>query len=170
MVQRSHRHGEPYPLARSGAAAVVSPDNVMFVHGGFVVEGRLGFNVGELLALDLNTFEFFYPKTSGDPPVRRNKHTAVIDDHKRMWVWGGSVWDHTGGSATYASTATHVADVSDPSRVTWTRVETKGLPPSQRRMHSAVHRDGVMYIIGGEDYHSKQFLQDVHALDLETLT
>ena len=130
----------------------VSPDNVMFVHGGFVVEGRLGFNVGELLALDLNTFEFFYPKTSGDPPVRRNKHTAVIDDHKRMWVWGGSVWDHTGGSATYASTATHVADVSDPSRVTWTRVETKGLPPSQRRMHSAVHRDGVMYIIGGEDY------------------
>ena len=170
VVQRSHRHGEPYPLARSGAAAVVSPDNVMFVHGGFVVEGRLGFNVGELLALDLNTFEFFYPKTSGDPPVRRNKHTAVIDDHKRMWVWGGSVWDHTGGSATYASTATHVADVSDPSRVTWTRVETKGLPPSQRRMHGAVHRDGVMYIIGGEDYHSKQFLQDVHALDLETLT
>jgi len=170
VVQRSHRHGEPYPLARSGAAAVVSPDNVMFVHGGFVVEGRLGFNVGELLALDLNTFEFFYPKTSGDLPVRRNKHTAVIDEHKRMWVWGGSVWDHTGGSATYASTATHVADVSDPSRVTWTRVETKGLPPSQRRMHSAVHRDGVMYIIGGEDYHSKQFLQDVHALDLETLT
>ena len=37
-------------------------------------------------------------------------------------------------------------------------------------MHSAVHRDGVMYIIGGEDYHSKQFLQDVHALDLEALT
>ena len=170
VIRRSHLHGEPYPLARSGAAAVVSPDNVMFVHGGFVVEGRLGFNVGELLALDLNTFEFFYPKTSGDLPVRRNKHTAVIDDRKRMWVWGGSVWDHTGGSATYASTATHVADVSDPSRVTWTRVETKGLPPSQRRLHSAVHRDGVMYIIGGEDYHSKQYLQDVHALDLETLT
>ena len=30
-------------------------------------------------------------------------------------------------------------------------------------------KDGVC-VIGGEDYHSQRFLQDVHALDLETLT
>ena len=160
----------PYALARSGASAVVTDDNVMFVFGGFVVEGRLGFNVGELLALDLNENAFFYPEVSGDLPVRRNKHTAVLDAHGNMWLWGGSVWDHTGGSATYASTATHVADLSDPRRVAWRAVETKGSPPSQRRLHTSVIKDGVMYVIGGEDYHSKKFLQDVHALDLETLT
>jgi hypothetical protein len=160
----------PYALARSGASAVVTDDNVMFIFGGFVVEGRLGFNVGELLALDLNANAFFYPEVSGDLPVRRNKHTAVLDAQNRMWVWGGSVWDHTGGSATYASTATHVADLSDPRRVVWRAAETKGLPPSQRRLHASVIKDGVMYVIGGEDYHSKRFLQDVHALDLETLT
>ena len=160
----------PYALARSGASAVVTDDNVMFIFGGFVVEGRLGFNVGELLALDLNANAFFYPEVSGDLPVRRNKHTAVLDAQNRMWVWGGSVWDHTGGSATYASTATHVADLSDPRRVVWRAAETKGSPPSQRRLHASVIKDGVMYVIGGEDYHSKRFLQDVHALDLETLT
>ena len=164
------------PGRRDEHVAVITPEPIVLGHAkqrAMVVFGgrdETDARLDSVYALDLTTFEFFYPKTSGDLPVRRNKHTAVIDDHKRMWVWGGSVWDHTGGSATYASTATHVADVSDPSRVTWTRVETKGLPPSQRRMHGAVHRDGVMYIIGGEDYHSKQFLQDVHALDLETLT
>ena len=142
----------------------------MFIFGGFVVEGRLGFNVGELLALDLNSNEFFYPEVVGDLPVRRNKHTAVLDDRNNMWLWGGSVWDHTGGSATYASTATHVADLSDPRRVVWRAAETKGSPPSQRRLHASVIKDGVMYVIGGEDYHSKRFLQDVHALDLETLS
>ena len=157
-------------LAVEGGTAVVTSDNVMYMFGGFVVEGRLGFNVGELLACNLNTFEFFYPKVSGDLPVRRNKHTAVLDDQNRMWVWGGSVWDHTGGSATYASTALYVADLSNRKHVKWTKVETQGLPPSQRRLHAAALRDGVMYIIGGEDYSSKSYLQDVHALDLDTLT
>jgi hypothetical protein len=147
---------------------VVTDDNVMYLFGGFVVEGRLGFNVGELLAFDLETREFFYPKVTGDLPVRRNKHTSVVDDKKRMWVWGGSVWDHTGGSSAYASTATHYADLSDPRHVKWTKVDTKGFPPSQRRLHAAVHKNGVMYIIGGEDYKSKEFLGDVHALDLNT--
>ena len=170
VIADAHGPGEPFPLARSGASAVVTSGNQMFIFGGFVVEGRLGFNVGELLALDLNAFEFYYPRVTGDLPVRRNKHSAVIDDDDVMWVWGGSVWDHTGGSATYASTATYAADLSDPRRVRWEKKETRGLPPSQRRMHAAVHRDGVMYVIGGEDYHSKAYLQDVHALDLKTLT
>ena len=171
VIRAAHEETRaPYALARSGASAVVTDDNVMFVFGGFVVEGRLGFNVGELLALDLNANAFFYPEVSGDLPVRRNKHTSVLDAQNNMWVWGGSVWDHTGGSATYASTATHVADLSDPRRVVWRAVETKGSPPSQRRLHASVIKDGVMYVIGGEDYHSKKFLQDVHALDLETLT
>ena len=169
VVAQAHEDGSLYPLARSGATAVATDDNVMFLFGGFVVEGRLGFNVGELLAFDLDKREFFYPKVSGDLPVRRNKHTAVVDDEKRMWVWGGSVWDHTGGSSAYASTATHFADLSDPRNVKWTKADTAGFPPSQRRLHSAVHKNGVMYVIGGEDYHSKEFLADVHALDLRTL-
>ena len=169
VVAQAHEDGSLYPLARSGATAVATDDNVMFLFGGFVVEGRLGFNVGELLAFDLDKREFFYPKVSGDLPVRRNKHTAVVDDEKRMWVWGGSVWDHTGGTSAYASTATHFADLSDPRNVKWTKADTSGFPPSQRRLHSAVHKNGVMYVIGGEDYHSKEFLADVHALDLSTL-
>ena len=169
VIQNTHQDGTPFPLARSGSSAVVSSSNIMYIFGGFVVEGRLGFNVGELLALDLNSMAFFYPKVTGDLPVRRNKHTAVVDEDNNMWVWGGSVWDHTGGSATYASTATHVADLSDSAHVVWRRVTTKGLPPSQRRLHTSVVKDGVMYVIGGEDYHSKLFLQDVHALDLKTL-
>ncbi|MDA9766650.1 hypothetical protein N9D08_01365, partial [bacterium] len=170
IVKNEHKNGKPFPLGRSGATAVVTKDNKMIIYGGFVVEGRLGFNVGETLVLDLNKMKFSYPMTSGSIPVRRNKHSAVLDDENRMWVWGGSVWDHTGGSSTYASTATYYADVSNPKSIVWHRVETKGKPPSQRRFHSAIIMDGGMYIIGGEDYRTRTYLNDVHRLDLKTFT
>ena len=170
IVKNEHAQGKPFPLGRSGASAVVTPDNKMVIYGGFVVEGKLGFNVGETLVLDLDTMKFSYPRVSGSIPVRRNKHTAVLDDKKQMWVWGGSVWDHTGGSSTYASTATYRADLGDTDDIVWHRVETKGKPPSQRRFHSAIIMDGGMYIIGGEDYRTRTYMSDVHRLDLETLT
>ena len=121
--------GEPYPLARSGAAAVVSPDNVMFgarrLRGG----GATRDSTAAIPRASTSTSfgVFLRPRTSGDLPVRRNKHTAVIDEHKRMWVWGGSVWDHTVARrpAGRAPPSTHVADGRGPSRVTWTRVETR---------------------------------------------
>ena len=170
IVKNEHKNGKPFPLGRSGATAVVTKDNKMIIYGGFVVEGRLGFNVGETLVLDLDKMKFSYPMTSGSIPVRRNKHSAVLDNENRMWVWGGSVWDHTGGSSTYASTATYYADVSNPKSIVWHRVETKGKPPSQRRFHSAIIVDGGMYIIGGEDYRTRTYLNDVHRLDLKTFT
>ena len=170
IVKNEHKNGKPFPLGRSGATAVVTKDNKMIIYGGFVVEGRLGFNVGETLVLDLDKMKFSYPMTSGSIPVRRNKHSAVLDHENRMWVWGGSVWDHTGGSSTYASTATYYADVSNPKSIVWHRVETKGKPPSQRRFHSAIIVDGGMYIIGGEDYRTRTYLNDVHRLDLKTFT
>jgi len=170
IVKNEHAQGKPFPIGRSGASAVVTRDNKMVIYGGFVVEGKLGFNVGETLVLDLNTMKFTYPKVSGNVPVRRNKHTAVLDDANNMWVWGGSVWDHTGGSSTYASTGTYRADLGDTDNIVWHRMETKGKPPSQRRFHSAIIMDGGMYIIGGEDYSTRTYLSDVHRLDLETLT
>jgi len=170
IVKHAHENGKPFPLGRSGATAVVTKDNRMIIYGGFVVEGRLGFNVGEILSLDLDKMKFSYPMVSGSLPVRRNKHSAILDDKQRMWIWGGSVWDHTGGSSTYASTATYYADVSDPKSIVWHRVDTKGKPPSQRRFHNALFMDGAMYIIGGEDYRTRTYLSDVHRLDLNTLT
>jgi len=170
IVKHAHENGKPFPLGRSGATAVVTKDNRMIIYGGFVVEGRLGFNVGEVLSLDLDKMKFSYPMVSGSLPVRRNKHSAILDDKQRMWIWGGSVWDHTGGSSTYASTATYYADVSDPKSIVWHRVDTKGKPPSQRRFHNALFMDGAMYIIGGEDYRTRTYLSDVHRLDLNTLT
>lgn len=170
IIKNAHKDGTPFPLGRSGATAVVTKDNKMIIYGGFVVEGRLGFNVGETLVLDLDKMKFSYPMASGNMPVRRNKHSAVLDDKDRMWIWGGSVWDHTGGSSTYASTATYYADVSDPKSIVWHRVATTGKPPSQRRFHTAVIMDGGMYIIGGEDYRTRTYLSDVHRLDLDTLT
>lgn len=170
IVKHAHENGKPFPLGRSGATAVVTKDNRMIIYGGFVVEGRLGFNVGEILSLDLDKMKFSYPMVSGSLPVRRNKHSAILDDKQRMWIWGGSVWDHTGGSSTYASTATYYADVSHPKSIVWHRVDTKGKPPSQRRFHNALFMDGAMYIIGGEDYRTRTYLSDVHRLDLNTLT
>ena len=170
IVKHAHENGKPFPLGRSGATAVVTKDNRMIIYGGFVVEGRLGFNVGEILSLNLDTMKFSYPMVSGSLPVRRNKHSAILDDKQRMWIWGGSVWDHTGGSSTYASTATYYADVSNPKSIVWHRVETKGKPPSQRRFHNALFMDGAMYIIGGEDYRTRTYLSDAHRLDLNTLT
>merc|ERR1712159_457079 len=76
----------------------------------------------------------------------------------------------TGGSSTYASTATYYADVSNPKSIVWHRVDTKGKPPSQRRFHNALFMDGAMYIIGGEDYRTRTYLSDAHRLDLNTLT
>ena len=170
IVKNEHARGKLFPLGRSGATAVVTKKNKMVIYGGFVVEGRLGFNVGETLVLDLNKMKFSYPMVSGNLPVRRNKHSAVLDDKERMWIWGGSVWDHTGGSSTYASTATYYADLGDTKNIVWHRVETKGKPPSQRRFHTAIIMDGGMYIIGGEDYRTRTYLGDVHRLDLTTFT
>ena len=170
IVKNEHARGKLFPLGRSGATAVVTKKNKMVIYGGFVVEGRLGFNVGETLVLDLNKMKFSYPMVSGNLPVRRNKHSAVLDDQERMWIWGGSVWDHTGGSSTYASTATYYADLGDTKNIVWHRVETKGKPPSQRRFHTAIIMNGGMYIIGGEDYRTRTYLGDVHRLDLTTFT
>jgi regulator of Ty1 transposition protein 103 len=170
IVKNEHANGKLFPLGRSAASAVITKDNKMVIYGGFVVEGRLGFNVGETLVLDLNKMKFNYPMVSGNIPVRRNKHTAVLDDKDRMWIWGGSVWDHTGGSSTYASTATYYADLGDMENIVWHRAETKGKPPSQRRFHTAIIMDGGMYIIGGEDYRTRTYLSDVHRLDLTTHT
>ena len=161
----------PYALARSGASAVVTDDNVMFIFGGFVVEGRLGFNVGELLALDLNAERVFLPGGFGTCPRERTSTPRCWTRRTACGSGGAASGTTPAGPPPTPARRRTSRDLSDLRRGRLARGGDEGLAAgAQRRLRASVIKDGVMYVIGGEDYHSKRFLQDVHALDLETLT
>ena len=154
----------PYALARSGASPVVTDDNVMFIFGGFVVEGRLGFTTASSrlrAGPELPSFSALHSPLQLAPV--RQQATAVLDAQNRMWVWEPP-----------PSGTTPAGPPPTPARRR-TRRPLRPAPPllvaASRSCFAAVRRrrcalgdqDGVMYVIGGEDYHSKRFLRRARA-------
>ncbi|KAG2171465.1 hypothetical protein INT43_009126 [Umbelopsis isabellina] len=96
------------------------------------------------------------PITYGAPPSPRRAHTTCYWQNK-IYVFGG-------GDGIRALHDVHVLDLTNPTRLTWSELQTFGPQPLSRGYHTG-NLVGDKYIIyGGSDGH--ECFSDVHILDL----
>ena len=100
-----------------------------------------------------------YEKSEEDVPFNRYGHTVVADGHT-VYLWGGR----------NDESACKILFAFNCYKVTWSRPRVSGTIPLSRDGHSAAIHDGKMYIFGGFEDETQRFSQDVHCLDLTTMT
>ena len=108
----------------------------------------------------------------GTPPTGRNGHTATLvadeddEENAKIVIIGG--WPGTGP---LAASDMHVLDVSAGGRqLRWYQPEVQGSPPGSCNMHSAdyVAQQREVYVFRGGN--GREYLNDLHALNVDTLT
>ncbi|MQM08219.1 hypothetical protein Taro_041075 [Colocasia esculenta] len=143
------------PSERWGHSACCS-DGVVYVFGGCC--GGLHFS--DVLVLDLKKMVWSSLATTGQRPGTRDSHSAVLIGH-RMIVLGG-----TNGQKKVNDL--HILDLRTKE---WSRPHCKGDPPSPRESHTAtVIGEDRLVIFGGSGEGEGNYLNDVHILDLKTMT
>lgn len=106
----------------------------------------------------------------GTPPPGRNGHSATLAaedaENGRIFIIGG--WLGTGPLAT---SDMHVLDISAGGRLLrWYQPPIKGTPPGPCNMHSAdyVPNNREVYVFRGGN--GREYLNDLHALNVTTMT
>ena len=106
----------------------------------------------------------------GTPPPGRNGHSATLaaedDENGRIIIIGGWL-----GTGPLAASDMHVLDISSGGRLLrWYQPAVKGTPPGPCNMHSAdyVAANKEVYVFRGGNGH--EYLNDLHALNVETLS
>ncbi|CAG7724005.1 unnamed protein product [Allacma fusca] len=138
------------------------------VNVGYAIYSFGGYCTGENYAVIRNidvyvlnqvTYRWNLLETDGTIPFQRYGHTAVAYG-RFVYLWGGRN-DNSACKILYRfDTKTH----------RWERPPVNGIVPGARDGHSAVVIRNKMFIFGGYEESIGMFSQDVHALDLETLT
>ncbi|KAJ1633365.1 hypothetical protein T492DRAFT_546868, partial [Pavlovales sp. CCMP2436] len=167
------------PTARSGHSLTVVNDGRTHSHAylfggcGVTQDNRGGcFNDVYVLSIgDVTCPVWERPGLAGEPPPPRWRHTAtLLPDNTSIFIFGGQ-------AAGRRFNDTHVFHTE---RREWMQRAVAGAPPTPRSHHTAtlvefdVEEDGLaekkIFIIGGYGGvgSSRDFLMDVHALDLET--
>lgn len=151
--------------------------NYLYCFGGY--DGRR--NHTTLLIYSLTERRFVRPNDSysensvmvqGTPPPGRNGHSATLavdpddEENARIIIIGGWL-----GSGPLAASDMHVLDVSAGGRqLRWYKPPHRGVGPGPCNMHTAdyiPHLRSVYVFRGGN---GREYLNDMHALDVETLT
>ncbi|GBP31645.1 Kelch domain-containing protein 3 [Eumeta japonica] len=91
-------------------------------------------------------------------PFQRYGHTTVAYKNK-VFMWGGR------NNAVACDTLT----CFDINTLEWSTPNVSGMVPYAKDGHSACVINNKMYIFGGFDYHTDQYSQEVHYLDLDKL-
>ena len=109
----------------------------------------------------------------GTPPPGRNGHSATLaaddddaDEHAKIVIIGGWL-----GTGPLAASDMHVLDVSAGGKhLRWYQPAVKGTPPGPCNMHSAdyVKQLREIYVFRGGN--GREYLNDLHALNVDTLT
>jgi len=113
----------------------------------------------------------------GTPPPGRNGHSATLaadpddnaeegEENGRIIIIGGWL-----GTGPLAASDMHILDVSAGGRqLRWYQPAVKGTPPGPCNMHSAdyVPRKRSVYVFRGGN--GREYLNDLHALNVDTLT
>ncbi|CAN4108775.1 unnamed protein product [Withania somnifera] len=151
----------PRPKARyeHGAAVI---DDKMYIFGG----NHNGRYLSDLQALDLRswTWSKLEVKASGEAsqvPV------AAFAGHSLI-PWEGNKLISIGGH-TKDSSETIQVKVFNLQTHTWSNLKTYGKPPLSRGGHSVTPMGTSLVIFGGQDA-NRSLLNDLHILDLETMT
>ncbi|KAK1320010.1 Acyl-CoA-binding domain-containing protein 4 [Acorus calamus] len=143
------------PSERWGHSACYS-DGVLYVFGGCC--GGLHFS--DVLRLDLESMAWSSLATTGQKPGARDSHSASIVGHK-MVVLGGT-------NGLKKVNDLHILDLRTKE---WTRPICEGNPPSPRESHTTtVMGEDKLVIFGGSGEGEGNYLNDVHVLDLKTMT
>eukprot|EP00899_Mesostigma_viride_P009703 jgi/Mesvir1/18734/Mv01247-RA.1 len=138
---------------RAGHSATLLPGKKLLVFGGQNKHGQLG----DLLALDVDTKAWSRYTPSGQGPSPRSGHSAAYDGKGRVFIYGG--WD--GRKHCRDLHALVVEDGLDNMR--WEVFELTGAPVGARTGHSAVFSGTKMYVFGG--WSDGYFYNDVHFLE-----
>ncbi|XP_020572871.1 rab9 effector protein with kelch motifs-like isoform X2 [Phalaenopsis equestris] len=143
------------PPERWGHSACFA-DGVIYVFGGCC--GGLHFS--DVLTLNLETMTWISLATTGHKPGTRDSHSAVIVGQK-MIVLGGT-------NGVKKVNDLHILDLLTKE---WSKPTSKGNPPCPRESHTAtlVGEDRLV-IFGGSGEGEANYLNDVHVLDLKTIT
>lgn len=132
-------------------------EGVIYVFGGCC--GGLHFS--DVLTLNLKTMAWSSLATTGQRPGTRDSHGAALIGH-RMMVFGG-----TNGSKKVNDL--HVLDLRTKE---WSRPPCKGTTPSPRESHTVTTAAGgdKLVVFGGSGGGEGNYLNDVHVLDVPTMT
>ncbi|KAM0915968.1 hypothetical protein ACQ4PT_010484 [Festuca glaucescens] len=132
-------------------------EGVIYVFGGCC--GGLHFS--DVLTLNLKTMAWSSLTTTGQRPGTRDSHGAALIGH-RMMVFGG-----TNGSKKVNDL--HVLDLRTKE---WSRPPCKGTQPSPRESHTVTTAAGGdrLVVFGGSGEGEGNYLNDVHVLDVPTMT
>jgi hypothetical protein len=104
----------------------------------------------------------------GTPPPGRNGHSATLvedeDAGARIIVIGGWL-----GAGPLAASDMHILEING-KQLRWYQPQIRGSPPGPCNMHSAdyVRANGEIYVFRGGN--GREYLNDLHALNVETLT
>lgn len=120
-----------------------------------------GLHFSDVLTLNLETMGWSSLATTGARPGTRDSHGAALVGH-RMMVFGG-----TNGSKKVNDL--HVLDLRTKE---WTKPPCKGTPPSPRESHTVTACGGGdrLVVFGGSGEGEGNYLNDVHVLDVATMT
>jgi len=149
------------PTKRFKHTATVCGKQIIFIGGQETDTKR--FN--EIVCLDTETNTFSKPAINGDKVPNFSRHTACLVKD-RVYVFGG--FDGFGTNFDLA--------IFDPKTNTWTNVNksrVKGQIPASRTNHAAAAVGSRMFVFGGNNNNeagSYQVLDDLHVLDVDTLT
>lgn len=148
------------PTIKNHSATVISRHEVL-VFGGY--DGRRNHN--ELFLFDARaaTWRELLPgrDVRGTPPAGRNGHTATLAAGRQLFVIGGWL-----GSGPLAADDLHVLDLT---RWQWSQPSVQGVGPGPCNMHTAdylPHLRAILLFRGGD---GREYLNDLHALDVDSL-
>lgn len=108
----------------------------------------------------------------GTPPPGRNGHSATLaadpedEENGRVIIIGGWL-----GTGPLAASDMHVLDISGAGRqLRWYQPPIKGTPPGPCNMHSADYVSALKEVFVFRGGNGREYLNDLHALHVETLT
>lgn len=150
------------PPGRNGHTSTLARDQIIIL-GGWLGSGPLAAN--DLHVLDVSEaparLRWYQPRTLGTPPGPCNMHSADYIPHIN------SIFVFRGGNGREYLNDLHALDCSS---YTWSRVYCTGAIPEARANHSSavLVETHELVIFGG--WTGKERLNDVHILDIDTLT
>ncbi|KAJ7584764.1 galactose oxidase [Mycena floridula] len=152
-MQWSHPEtvGDLPPPSRAHTATLV--DRKIVIYGG----GQGTTYYDTVYIFDTVLRRWSHPVITGEIPPPRRAHTAVLYQGK-IWVFGG-------GNGMTALNDVWCLDMSP--KIKWTRIKTRGTPPSVRGYHTANLVGPMMVIVGGSD--GKDCFSEIWILNLDTL-
>ncbi|KAL3664097.1 hypothetical protein V7S43_010982 [Phytophthora oleae] len=145
------------PAVKNHTATAVSSHELL-IFGGY--DGRRNHNALHLLDVSRRTWRELTHETRGRAPAGRNGHTATLAERK-LFILGGWL-----GSGPLAAADLHVLHLDT---LTWEQPElTTALGPCNMHTADYVARLRSILVFRGGD--GREYLNDLHALQLDSMT